>query len=75
MTLIQRFSKLPPAEQILVAQAVLLDGLDAAEYLGNDVDRGSVLGKFAREFATMPNEVRTPMLATIMRRLLEDHYQ
>ncbi|MCC6931971.1 MAG: hypothetical protein IT292_01770 [Deltaproteobacteria bacterium] len=73
MTLLQRYAALSVAEQVLVAQAVLIDGFDAAEYLGNDIDRGSVLAKFAREFTAMPNEVRTPLLATMMRRLLNEH--
>ena len=62
-----RFRALSKREQALVAAAVLLDGHDAAEYLGSDKDRKTALSRAAKDLAELAPDLRVPLAATLLR--------
>jgi hypothetical protein len=68
----QAFRALSPAERALVAVAILIDGSDAAVYLGFDEQRGDALKAAARELAAIEFDVRLPFVGTLLRMSLEE---
>jgi hypothetical protein len=56
----------------LVAVAILIDGNDAAVYLGFDEQRGEALKAAARELAAIDFDVRLPFVGTLLRMSLEE---
>lgn len=70
MPTLTRFRALDSREQAVVAIAVLLDGHDAARYLGFDRDRGKPLSRTAEDLAALTPETRMPLIGTLLRRLI-----
>lgn len=69
---LSRFRALGTRERALVAVAVLLDGLDAVEFLSGDKQRRSALMRAARDLAELPPELRLPLAGTLLRSALEE---
>lgn len=65
-----RFDTLPTREKALVAIALLLDGLDAPEYLSKDRARGAALSRAAKDVADLSPDLRMPLLGSILRTAL-----
>lgn len=68
---ISRYRALGTRERALVAIAVLLDGHDAAEYLGSDRDRSVALSRAAKDLAELSPELRMPLIGTLLRLAVE----
>lgn len=62
---------LPVRQQGLVAVAVLLDGIEAANYLETDAADGPKLKAAAEELASQKAELRMPLAGTIFRMAVE----
>lgn len=69
---ISRFRALGTREKALVAIAVLLDGHDAADYLGCDKERQLALTRAARDLVELSPELRLPLIGTLLRAALRD---
>lgn len=65
-----KFRSLSPAEQALVAIAVLLDGREAGVYLEYDARNGPGLRDSAYELAESDPELRMAYISTMLRRAL-----
>jgi hypothetical protein len=61
------FEQLSTYDQMLVCVAVLIDGLDAAEVLGMDTEKGESLRRIARELASASPDIRMPLIGTLLR--------
>lgn len=72
MTSISRFEALPARDRVLVGLAVILDGLDAAEYLQGEMTRGGVLADVATEISRLNPEVRLCLIGTLFRKAIEE---
>jgi hypothetical protein len=66
------FDALLAHERALVAIAVLLDGRDAATFLGIDSDKGDLLQLAAEELTQYPPELRMPYVGTLLRTALRE---
>lgn len=64
---LSRYRALSLREQAVVAAAVMLDGHDAAEYLGSDKDRRTALSRAAKDLAEFPLDLRLPLVGTLLR--------
>ena len=64
---LSRFRALGPREQSVVALAVLMDGVEAAEYLSSDKDRRTALARAAKDLAEFPLDLRLPLVGTLLR--------
>lgn len=53
-----------------MAVAVLLDGLDAVEYLSSEKERKSALQRAAQDLAALSPDLRIPLLGTLLREVL-----
>ncbi|HQH28489.1 MAG TPA: hypothetical protein PLP17_13920 [Oligoflexia bacterium] len=69
---VSRFRALGTRERALVAIAVLLDGHDAAEYLGCDKERQLALMRAAKDLAELSPELRLPLIGTLLREALQE---
>lgn len=67
----KKLRSLPVRQQALVAVAVLLDGIEAANYLETDATDGEALKKAAEELAGQKAELRVPLAGTIFRMAVE----
>ncbi|NMC62722.1 MAG: hypothetical protein GYA55_06080, partial [SAR324 cluster bacterium] len=63
----KRLRELPLRQQALVAVAVLLDGIEAGNYLENDAEHGSLLKDAAESLASQRADLRMPLAGTILR--------
>ena len=71
-----RFRALSAEDRALVAVAVLLDGVDAAQYLEIDSRNGTALQRAASDLASLALDVRVPYVGTLLRLALgEAHAQ
>ena len=62
---------LTPRQQVFVAIAVLLDGIEAGNYLETDAADGARLKQAADALASGKPELRMPLAGTILRMALE----
>ena len=62
---------LNPRQQALVAIAVLLDGVEAGNYLETDAEDGARLKEAADELSGEKAELRMPFAGTLLRIALE----
>ena len=67
MAVIEKFMSCSAEEKALLALAVLLDGYDAVDFLMCDAEKGVFLAKIAKDLASIPVEVRVPLLGTVLR--------
>ncbi len=67
-----RFRALSARQRALVAVAVLLDGIEAGNYLENDATQGKSLKLAASDLASQPIEMRMPLVGTLLRVALEE---
>jgi len=67
-----RVKSLAAHQRALVAIAVLLDGHEASTYLNNDSLHGAVLVKSSDELAAIENQLRLPLLGTILRTAIDE---
>lgn len=68
----ERFRNLSAHHRALVAVAVLLDGHEAAMFLGDDQEHGVLLGEVAKEIASLKPIFRNFISAHYLRNALED---
>ncbi len=66
------FSNLPPRERALVAIAVLLDGLEAPEYLQSELEHRAQLVRAAADLVKLAPDLRLPFVGTLLRRSLAE---
>lgn len=66
------YRSLPAKERAIVAAAVLLDGREAENYLGNDISLGQKLSQAAIQLATIPIDIRMPLVGALLRAALND---
>ena len=59
---ISKFRALGKKEKCIVALAVLIDGLEAMDYLSIDEDNNIAFQRAAKDFTEMPVELRIPCL-------------
>ena len=69
---ISRFRALGTREKALVAVAVLLDGHDAADFLGCDKERHTALSRAAKDLAELVPELRMPLVGTLLRSAIQE---
>jgi len=67
MTDISKYRALGKKEKCIVALALLIDGLDALDYLAIDRDNHTAFLRAAKDFTEMSPELRIPFLGTILR--------
>ncbi len=67
MTDISKYRALGSKEKCIVAIALLIDGLDAIEYLAIDRDNNTAFLRAAKDFTEMSPELRIPFLGTLLR--------
>jgi len=68
----KRLRELPKRQQALVAVAVLLDGIEAGNYLENDAEIGPLLKEAADTLASQRADLRMPLAGTILRMAVEE---
>lgn len=68
---LEDYLKLSAKERALVAVAVLLDGIEAEIYLDSEGGNPAVKTQ-ARWFATMPAELRMPLVGSLLRKALQE---
>lgn len=66
------YTNLSPRLRALVAIAVLFDGQEAAAFLENDLDEGSVLMEAATELASLSLDLRMSYVGTLLRVALSE---
>lgn len=67
----KRLRSLSPRQQALVAVAVLLDGIEAGNYVETDAVDGQKLKAAAEAIASLKTELRVPYAGTFLRLALE----
>ena len=67
---LQRMRALSARSQALLCVAVLLDGMEAANYLEGDAVLGDSLSRSATELAALAPELRMPLVGSLMRSAL-----
>jgi len=67
---LSRYRALRLREQALVCIAVLLDGLDASDYLSSEKERKSALQRAAQDLASLSPDLRIPLSGTLLREVL-----
>ncbi|MEZ4754323.1 MAG: hypothetical protein R3A13_08455 [Bdellovibrionota bacterium] len=69
---LRRLKSLVPRIRALTVIAVLLDGREAAEYLGYDSVQGDGMRRSADELSALPLEIRMPVMGTTLRTALKE---
>lgn len=66
------FISLPARQRAIVAIAVLLDGLEAVDYLQNDPEYGAGLVRASSDLVKLAPDLRLPFVGTLLRRALDE---
>lgn len=70
--MIDNLERLPVRVRVIALTSILLDGQDATRFVRGESNEEQVMEEVVNKLATLPIEVRLPLVGTLMRRFLEN---